>query len=88
MKEENLTIIKENVLSLFDIADSETGIKFLNKLDKYASRYNVKTIKEIIYACNENEIIPLISILISGKFTENPDKYYDPIKEVFKSESK
>jgi len=87
MKEESLNIIKENIISLFNISDSETGIKFVDKLNTYSPKYGVKPIKDIIYACNENDIVSLLSILIQGKYKEKPDKYYNPIKEVLKSET-
>jgi hypothetical protein len=87
MNTENLEIIKDNLLKLFGIMNTDSGMVFVRALNKFA-KGEKKPIGEIIKEADEKDIMYLIKIAMKAKFKEQPKPYFDNIVSILKLEAK
>ena len=87
MSTENLEIIKDNLLKLFGIMNTDSGMVFVQTIDKLANG-GKKTIGNIIKEMEEKDIMYLVKIVMKAKFKEQPKQYFDNILSILKLEVK
>ena len=86
MNTENLEIIKDNLLKLFGIMNTDSGMVFVRALNKF-SKGEKKSIGEIIKEAGEKDTMYLVKIAMKAKFKEQPKPYFDNIVSIFKTRS-
>lgn len=87
MNTENLEIIKDNLLKLFGIMNTDSGMVFVRALNKF-SKGEKKSIGEIIKEADEKDTMYLVKIAMKAKFKEQPKPYFDNIVSILKLEAK
>ncbi len=87
MSTENLEIIKDNLLKLFEIMNTDSGMVFVQTITKFAHGER-KSIGTIVKEMEENDIMYLIKIAMKAKFKEQPKQYFDNIVSILKLEVK
>jgi len=85
MKQENIDIIANDVLKLFDIMIPESQINLINKLTEIKGSKG--SISDNINSCNDVELIELIKVIMKCKFNEDPKPYFTEIISIIKSET-
>lgn len=87
MSTENLEIIKDNLLKLFGIMNTDSGMVFVQTITKFDNGEG-KSIGTIVKEMEENDIMYLIKIAMKAKFKEQPKQYFDNIISILKLEVK
>ena len=87
MSTENLEIIKDNLLKLFGIMNTDSGMVFVKTITKFDNGEG-KSISTIVKEMEENDIMYLIKIAMKAKFKEQPKQYFDNIISILKLDVK